>query len=356
MSGMSMEKKTVTRQELRNIIISLPKTEIHLHLEGLASVDTIWKLKEKHQLNFEGISSKEDLYKRFQVNTLNDFIDLFINVVQNSFQKEEDILLLIEDAKNYLKRNNISYAEIFFAPSKFVRNGFSFEKIVEILDEGSQKLSQEENLQLKYIMDVSRTFGPENAMKNLDLTLKHKKDSVIGIGLGGAENKGPAQDYKKVFEKAKKEGLHTVAHAGEDVGPESIWHALEDLTIERIGHGISAIHDEKLQEKLVETQIPLEICPKSNIITGRYVSSYKDHPIRTFFDKGINVTLNTDDPTIFGAELNDEYMNLMTENIFTFKEVVQLLKNTVFATFLPEEEKNRIWNTVLPTLSKIGDR
>ena len=351
-----MEKKTVNKQELHSIIASLPKTEIHLHLEGLASVDTIWKLKEKHNLTFDGISSKEDLYERFKVDTLNDFIDLFINVVQNAFQKEEDILLLIEDARNYLKRNNIVYAEIFFAPSKFVRNGFSFPKIVELLDEGAQKLEREDNLNIKYIMDVSRTFGPENAMKNLDLTLKHKKDSVIGIGLGGAENKGPAQDYKEVFEKAHSAGLHTVAHAGEDMGPESIWHAIDDLHTERIGHGISAIQDESLQSKLVETQIPLEICPKSNIITGRYVKSYQDHPIRAFFDKGINVTLNTDDPTIFGAELNDEYMNLLTEKVFSFKEVVQLLKNTVYATFLSDQEKDEIWKTVLPSLTNFGDK
>ncbi|MFO7731861.1 MAG: adenosine deaminase [Spirochaetia bacterium] len=351
-----MEKKTVNKQELRSIVASLPKTEIHLHLEGLASVDTIWKLKQKHNLTFDGISSKVDLYDRFKVDTLNDFIDLFINVVQNAFQKEEDILLLIEDARKYLKRNNIVYAEIFFAPSKFVRNGFSFQKIVELLDEGAKKLEREDNLRIKYIMDVSRTFGPENAMKNLDLTLKHKKNSVIGIGLGGAENKGPAQDYKKVFEKARSEELHTVAHAGEDMGPESIWHAIEDLHTERIGHGISAIQDEALQSKLVETQLPLEICPKSNIITGRYVKTYQDHPIRAFFDKGINVTLNTDDPTIFGAELNDEYMNLLTEKVFSFKEVVKLLKNTLYATFLSDQEKNEIWNTVLPSLTNLGDK
>ncbi len=351
-----MEKKTVTKNEMRSIIASLPKTEIHLHLEGLASVDTIWKLKQKHNLEFEGINSKEDLYKRFKVDTLNEFIDLFINVVQNSFQKEEDILLLIEDAKKYLKRNNIVYTEIFFAPSKFVRNGFSFSKIVELLDEGAKRLEREENLKIKYIMDVSRTFGPENAMHNLDLTLKHKKDSVIGIGLGGAENKGPAQEYKEVFEKARAEGLHTVAHAGEDVGPESIWHAIEDLHVERIGHGISAIYDEKLQSKLAETQMPLEICPKSNLITGRYVKSYKEHPIRAFYDKGINVTLNTDDPTIFGAELVDEYLNLLAENLFSFKELVQLLKNTLYASFLSKEEKNKMWNTVLPSLTNIGDK
>ncbi len=350
-----MEKKTVTKKEMRSIIASLPKAEIHLHLEGVASVNTIWQLKQKHNLSFEGISSKENLYNRFKVNTLNEFIDLFINVVQNSFQKEEDILLLIEDARNYLERNNIVYTEIFFAPSKFVRNGFSFEQIVEILDEGAQKLERENNLKIRYIMDVSRTFGPENAMRNLDLTLKNKKESIIGIGLGGAENKGPAQEYKEVFEKARAEGLHTVAHAGEDVGPESIWHAIEDLQIERIGHGISAIQDEKLQTILVEKQIPLEICPKSNLITGRYVKAYKDHPIRAFYDKGINVTLNTDDPTIFGAELVDEYCNLLTENIFSFKELVQLLKNTIYATFLSKAEQDSIWKTVLPRLSNIGD-
>ena len=352
---MYMEKKTVTKKEMRSIIASLPKAEIHLHLEGVASVNTIWQLKQKHNLLFEGISSKEDLYNRFKVNTLNEFIDLFINVVQNSFQKEEDILLLIEDARNYLKRNNIVYTEIFFAPSKFVRNGFSFEKIVEILDEGAQKLAREDNLNIRYIMDVSRTFGPENAMRNLDLTIKNKKESIIGIGLGGAENKGPAQEYKEVFEKARAEGLHTVAHAGEDVGPESIWHAIEDLQIERIGHGISAIQDAKLQDLLVKKQIPLEICPKSNLITGRYVKVYKDHPIKAFYDKGINVTLNTDDPTIFGAELVDEYFNLLSENIFSFRELVQILKNTIYATFLSKAEQDSIWKKVLPSLSNIGD-
>lgn len=349
-----MEKKTVTKDEMRTILAALPKAEIHLHLEGLASVDTIWNLKQKHHLVFENINSKEDLYSRFKVSNLNDFIDLFINVVQNSFQREQDILYLIDDAKAYLQRNNIVYAEIFFAPSKFIRNGFSFPKILEILDEGAKRLENEANLKLRYIIDVSRTFGPDNAMRNLDLTLKHKKESVIGIGLGGAETKGPAQDYKDVFQKAKANGLHLVAHAGEDVGPESIWHAINDLKIERIGHGISAIQDDSLMSHLKESQIPLEICPKSNIITGKYVSSYKDHPIRQFFDRGINVTLNTDDPTIFGAELMDEYMNLISDRVFTFQESLQLLKNTINATFLDKKEKNDIWSQCLSSLSEIG--
>ena len=349
-----MEKKTVTKHEMQKIITALPKTEIHLHLEGLISVDTLWKLKVKHDLSLPGIKTKTDLYNRFKVKSLNEFIDLFINVIQSSFQSEEDILYLIEDARDYLKRNNIVYAEIFFAPSKFVHNGFSFPKMLDILDAGAKSLKQEENLEIKYLIDVSRTFGPENAMQNLTQTLNNRKDSVIGIGLGGSEDKGPAQDYKKVFKMARKNDLHVVAHAGEDVGPESIWHALKDLKSERIGHGISAIQDDSLMKYLVKTKTPLEICPKSNIFTGRYVSSYRDHPIRTFFDHGINVTLNTDDPTIFGIELIDEYMNLITENIFSFNEILTILKNTIYASFLDDYRKKEIWDTVISSLSKIG--
>jgi len=348
--------ETVTKNEMREIIKAIPKAEIHLHLEGLVSVDTLWKLIKKNNLSLPGIKTIADLKNRFKVKNLNDFIDLFINVIQNSFQSEEDILFLMDDARDYLKRNNIAYAEIFFAPSKFVRNGFSFPKMLEILDSGSNKIKKEENLEIKFLIDVSRTFGPENAMHNLDQTLLHYKESIIGIGLGGSEDKGPAQDYKKVFKKARKHGLHVVAHAGEDIGPDSIWHAIKDLKAERIGHGISAVQDDALIRYLKKTQIPLEICPKSNIFTGRYVSSYKNHPIRQFFDKGIKVTLNTDDPTVFGTELVDEYMNLMTENIFSFTELISILKNTIESTFLDENRKKELWKNVISSMPKVGER
>ncbi len=339
-----MNKKVFTEKHYRNLLYKIPKAEIHLHLEGLASVDTIWRLKLKHDLELPGIKSKEDLINRFNVKGLNDFIDLFINVIQNCFRSEDDILLLIEDAKNYLERNNIVYAEIFFAPSKFVHNGFSFEKMVNILDKGSQRIAEESGRTVRFLIDVSRSFGPENAMRNLELSLTHKHPSIIGIGLGGAENQGPAQEYADVFSKARSEGLHVVAHAGEDVGSESIWRAIEDLKSDRIGHGISAMYDEKLMSLLAERQIPLEICPMSNIFTGKYVTSYEEHPIRLFFDRGIVVTVNTDDPTIFGAELIDEYMNLLRHGIFTFAEVLQIIKNTIYAGFLDEDHKQSIWD------------
>lgn len=338
-----MQNKKLSSKDYKDILFSIPKTEIHLHLEGMASVDTIWSLFKKHKLEIPGISSREDIIKRFQVKNLNDFIDLFLNVIQNCYREEIDLTLQIQDARDYLKRNNIIYTEVFFAPSKFLMNGFSFDVMMEYLDQGAQKIKKEDGIDIKFLIDVSRSFGPKNAFNNLNLILKHKKPSIIGIGLGGAESKGPAKDYKKVFKLARNAGLRVVAHAGEDVGPESIWSSIKDLKVSRIGHGISAIQDKKLMDYLKKTQMPLEICPMSNIFTKKYVSSYKDHPIRKFYDHGMYVTVNTDDPTIFGMELIDEYMNLLDNDIFSLTEIFDLLKNNLYATFLTRPEQDAIW-------------
>ena len=347
-----MRIKDVLKDDYRTIIREIPKTEIHLHIEGLASVDTIWSLKEKHNITLPGIKSKTDISKRFKVKNLDDFIDLFLNVIQNCFRGEDDLDFLIQDTRDYLKRNNIFYAEIFFAPSKFVMNGFSFADMMTHLDNGAQLIQKEDNRKVKFLIDVSRGFGPENAMNNLNLTLENRKPSIIGIGLGGAESKGPAGDYKKVFKKARAHGLKVLAHAGEDVGPESIWSALKDLKVSRIGHGISAKFDPKLEQYLAKKQIPLEICPMSNIFTGKYATSYKDHPIRHFYDRGLYVTVNSDDPTIFGAELDDEYYNLLTNNIFSLEEIFLLMKNNLYATFLSDKEKNNHWKQMKQIMNK----
>ncbi len=344
-----MEAKEILTSEqkkFKKLLLSLPKTEIHLHLEGLASVDTIWKLIKKNNLQYKNINSKSDLKKKFQITSLEDFLDLFINIIQGSFLSEEDMEYLIDDAENYLINNNIVYAEIFFAPSKFLQTGFDFKKIVKILTAGSEKIKKKHDRDLKFLIDVSRSFGVENAMKNLDLLLANPSKALIGIGLGGSEINGPAKDYAKVFEKAISKGLHVVVHAGEDVGPESIWDALNYLKAERIGHGISAIQDEKLMKYLAEKQIPLEVCPTSNIFTKRYVKTLKEHPVRIFFSRNMDVTINTDDPTIFSINLIEEYMNLFIENIFTEKELIQIIKNGIYATFLPEARKNEIWKMV----------
>ena len=347
-----MQNKKLTSKDYKDILFSIPKTEIHLHLEGMASIDTIWSLIQKHKLEISGINNRDDIIKRFQVKNLDDFIDLFLNVIQNCYREEIDLTLQMNDARGYLKRNNIIYAEIFFAPSKFLMNGFLFDVMMEYLDQGARKIKKEDGIDIKFLIDVSRSFGPENATNNLNLILKHRKPSIIGIGLGGAEGKGPAKDYKEVFEIARNAGLKVVAHAGEDVGPESIWSSIKDLKVSRIGHGISAIQDEKLMDYLKETQLPLEICPMSNIFTKKYVSSYKNHPIRKFYDRGMYVTVNTDDPTIFGMELIDEYLNLLENNIFSLSEIFDLIKKNLYATFLTTPDKYAMWKKMEKVINK----
>lgn len=339
------------QQKLRTLLTEIPKTEIHLHLEGLASVDTIWQLMSEHHIPVNGVKSKADLQGKFQIKSLDEFIALFIDVIQNCFQENEDFDYLIGDARNYLKRNNITYAEIFFAPTKFILNGFSFASMVEKLEAGALSLEEKDGIEIRYIIDVSRSYGSENAMKNLDLTIANRSNRIIGIGLGGAELHGPARDYEEVFAKALSNDLKVVAHAGEDVGPESIWDTLKLLKVDRIGHGISAIKDKKLMDYLKETQIPLEVCPTSNLFTRKYATSLKNHPIRAFYDHGMNVTVNTDDPTLFGVDLVDEYLSLYTNDIFSQEELFALIKNGIYATFLPKKRQDKLWRAAEAKIS-----
>lgn len=347
-----MKDSQAKNEQFRSFIQSLPKTEIHLHLEGLATVDTIWSLIQEHKINFKGVLTKEDLKSQFMVTSLDEFISLFINIIQSSFKTESDLNYLLRDAEDYLLRNNIFYSEIFFAPSKFVQNGFDFAKIISILDKGAREIYKKHKITILFFIDVSRSFGPENAMSNLNLLLKNPADSFIGIGLGGSEAQGPARDYADVFKKAREHKLKVVAHAGEDVGPYSIWDALDILKAQRIGHGISAIQDPKLMDYMAVKQVPVEVCPTSNLFTRHYVKTLKEHPVAPFYHHGMNVTINTDDPALFGVELVEEYMNLFNEGLFNAGEILKLIKNTHFATFMPEKQKTDTWKMIQDLIDK----
>ena len=203
------------------------------------------------------------------------------------------------------------------------------------------KIKKENGIDIKLLVDVSRTFGLENAMTNYQLMKSHPSSAIIGIGLGGAEQKGPCKDFGPVFEKARADGFHAVAHAGEDVGPESVWDAINVLNAERIGHGITSIQDEKLVDYLAQKQIPLEVCPTSNTFTKKVVQTIEEHPIRAFFDKGVLVTVNTDDPVFFKVTLLDEFWALHKKAGFTMDQIKVLLENSFKASFLSDAQKKK---------------
>jgi len=331
---------TVREQEaLYNYLQRVPKVELHLHLEGLTSPETAFELMQRNGARSPGVENLDDLYRKYQVRSLPEFVDLFINVIQPVFRREEDFSLLLEDLRLYLERNNIEHAEIFFAPTKFLQNGLDFAGMLEVLEAGARDVaSRNRHHSIKFLIDVSRSYGPENAMCNLELTLKHRTSSVIGIGLGGAESRGPAEDYRRVFERARAEGLHAVAHAGESMGPDSIRAAL-DIGAEHIGHGVACIEDEALLEELRERRIPLEVCPTSNVFTGARCTSLAGHPVRKLFERGLMVTANTDDPALFGIELAGEFMNLHNHLGFSVDSMEVLLRNAIEASFLQPGEK-----------------
>lgn len=314
---------------------AIPKAEIHLHIEAVISRDSIKALSRKK--NGTEMTDAE-LDRLFSYEDLNGFIAAFLEV-QNMFSEVADFDLVFADLRQYLADNGIAYAEVFFAPSAFVKKGFDYGDIMANFDRNIAKIKAETGVDVKVLVDVSRTFGLENAEKNLDMLLAHRIPAVIGIGLGGAESKGPCKDFGPVFERARANGLKTVAHAGEDVDAWSIRDALDVLHAARIGHGITAIQDEALMERLKDERIPLEVAPTSNVFTKKYVPSFEQHPIRAFFDRGLLVTVNTDDPLFFKVSLLDEYWNLYSRLHFTEDDIRQLVLNGFAASFLPDGEK-----------------
>ena len=323
------------KEEFYSFLKGIPKAEIHLHIEAVISKESIKKLYFK--ANGTEFSDAE-MKKLFSYEDLNGFIAAFLQV-QSLFTTVSDFDLVFADLKQYIIDNGITYAEVFFAPSAFIKKGFSYGDIMANFSKNIAEIKKDTGVDVRVLVDVSRTFGLENAEKNLDMLLANKIPEVIGIGLGGAESKGPCKDFGPVFERARKNGLRTVAHAGEDVDAWSIWDALDVLHAARIGHGITAIQDEKLMARLKDEKVPLEVAPTSNVFTKKYVPSFNKHPIRAFFDKGLMVTVNTDDPLFFKVSLLDEYWNLHKELKFSLEEIKQLILNSFDSTFLPDAEK-----------------
>ena len=198
---------------------SVPKAELHIHIEAVITLESICRLYEKR---FGKKMTKAEQVALFTYEDLNGFIKAFLQV-QDLFTEVSDFDYVFDDFARYLKGNGITRCEAFFAPSAFVKKGFDYGEMVKNFTKNINKIKKETGIDIKLLVDVSRTFGLENAMTNYQLMKSHPSSAIIGIGLGGAEQKGPCKDFGPVFEKARADGFHAVAHAGEDVGPESVW-------------------------------------------------------------------------------------------------------------------------------------
>lgn len=311
----------------------LPKVELHLHLEGAIPYDAMWELVQKYDGRTE-VPNVEALVRRFQFRDFPHFIETW--VWKNQFLREyEDFTLIAEAVARDLAGQNVRYAEVFFSPPDFRRHGLGTQRITEAIRAG---LDRVEETEIALVADLVRDFGPERGEITLAELSEVKQLGVIGIGIGGSEQEFPPQAFETVFATARRLGFRTSAHAGEAAGAESIWGALLRLHVDRIGHGTRAGEDETLLEYLAEQRIPVEVCPLSNVRTG-VVPSYAAHPVRHYFERGIPISINTDDPKMFGNSLAGEYRLLVEQHGFTRAEIRQLVLDGIEMSWLEEGRK-----------------
>lgn len=314
----------------------LPKAELHLHLEGAIPLPVLWDLVQKYGGD-PLLPDQAALQRKFEYRDFPHFIDTWI--WKNQYLREyEDFTFFAEAVALHLAAQNIRYAEVFYSPSDFQRYGLTLQRLTAAIRLGLSRVPQ---IEIALIVDVVRHDGPETAWTTLARAAEVRDLGVIGIGMGGSEQLFPPEPFEKVYAEARRLGLHTTAHAGEAAGPQSVWGAIRSLQIERIGHGVRAIEDEKLLDSLARSQLPLELCPLSNVCTG-VVKSIDEHPVRKLFERGLFLTINTDDPQMFGNSLAQEYRLLVERLGFSRSDVRALILNALSASWLPAAKKSAL--------------
>ena len=331
----------------RQYIEKMPKVEIHLHMDGAFTLDFLYDLVQKYGGDPE-INSIADLQHKFVFRDFSHFIETWFwknRFFREPVDFEESTYRTLQE----MACQNIVYTEAFFSPWDYRESEADPKDIARANQNAVKRAYRDFNIQCRLIVDITRDHGHEHAMDRLDEITPFMGEEIIGIGLGGSEQRFPADLFKDVFLEAKRRGFHCVAHAGEVVGPESVWSAINDLGAERIGHGVRSIEDPELVEYLRIEQIPLEVCIVSNIKTGVY-PDFDSHPFSELFHKGLLVTVNSDDPTMFGSTLADEYSILYQHMKLTLPEIRHVQINTVESSFASMDEKrvikdqiNRFW-------------
>lgn len=329
---------------LADFITHLPKAELHVHHVGSASPRIVSELAERHPGT---VPSDEDaLRKFFEFRDFAHFIEVYLAVVDLIRTPEDIRYLTYEVAREMATGQGLRYAELTCTPYTSVLphdpdRGMAIEAYTEAIEDARVAAERDFGLVLRWIYDVPGESGVPSADATLDFALNHRPDALVAFGLGGPEIGVPRPQFQPHFDAARAAGLHSVPHAGETTGPETIWHALRLLGAERIGHGTSAAQDPELLAYLAETGVPLEVCPSSNIAT-RAVATLEEHPIRAFRDAGVTITINSDDPPMFGTTLNREYE--IAADLLGLDEagVADLARAGVRASFADEAVKTRI--------------
>jgi aminodeoxyfutalosine deaminase len=330
--------------ELTTFIAGLPKAELHVHHVGSASARIVSELAQRHPGTVP--SDPEALAKFYEFRDFAHFIEVYLAVVGLITTPEDVRLLTYEVAREMAQAQNLRYAELTCSPYTTVRpfddhRGMPIEAYTEAIEDARVSAERDFGLVLRWIYDIPGEDGVRGADATLDFALHHAPDALIGFGLGGPEIGVPRQQFMPHFGAARAAGLRSVPHAGETTGPQTVWDAIHDLGAERIGHGTSSAQDPDLLAYLAQHKIALEVCPSSNIAT-RAVPALDEHPIRAFRDAGVIVTVNSDDPPMFGTTLNREYEIAADLLGLDRSGLAALATAAVDASFAPDDVKARI--------------
>jgi aminodeoxyfutalosine deaminase len=326
----------VSSDPMAQYIAGLPKAELHVHLEGAIEPTHLTRLAMRHKTELAD-GGERAVTALYATHDFAAFLNAF-KVVCQHLRTPADYEFVTYRVLRGLSRQNVRYAEIILSAGVMLWNGQEIVPMFTGIDAGARKAQDEFGIRVQWIFDAVRQFPVEQAWTVARTAAKLRGRGVIGLGIGGDEAAAPAQAFKEVYDFARDQGLRLHAHAGEAAGPESIWDALELLRAERIGHGLAAVRDTRLMDHLASEQIPVEICLTSNLRTGG-VTDLSQHPVREFFDRGLNVSLHTDDPALFGTSLNGEY--LLAHQLFGFNkfELRRLAINSFESAFLTPQEK-----------------
>ncbi|MEU8888924.1 adenosine deaminase [Streptomyces sp. NPDC048442] len=325
--------------DLRPFIAGLPKAELHVHHVGSASPRIVAELAARHP-DSKVPSDEEALAEFFTFTDFAHFIDVYLSVV-DVIRTPEDVRLLTFEVARDMARQNIRYAELTVTPFSSTRRGIPADAFMAAIEDARRAAESELDVVLRWCFDIPGEAGLESAEETVRLALEHRPEGLVSFGLGGPEIGVPRPQFKPYFDRAVEAGLHSVPHAGETTGPETIWDALRDLRAERIGHGTSAVQDPELLAYLAEHRIPLEVCPTSNIAT-RAVADLDEHPIKEMVAAGCLVTINSDDPPMFGTDLNNEYAVAARLLGLDEQGLAALAKNAVEASFLDPAGKAKL--------------
>ena|SRR5947209_2103475 len=326
------------RAEPSAFIRTLPKAELHLHLEGSVEPATLVELQKRRGIPHPTIEQAEKIY------SYNDFSGFLLafKAVSELLRTPEDYELITYRLMQQLKAQNVLHAEVYVSVGVCYYWKLDFDAIFEGLERGRERGERDFGISLLWIFDAVRHFGQAAAQRVAETAVRYKDRQVVGFGIGGDERRAAPELFREIYSYCAENGLRLTAHAGETTGPESIWGAL-NLKVDRLGHCLTAARDPELIEELSRRQIPIEICITSNLRTV-CCASPADHPVRSYFDHGLMITLNTDDPAMFRTTLSHEYQFAQQQYGFTDEHLRELARNSFEASFLPAEKKLELLN------------